>query len=59
MFSQDLNAPIQTYKSYKAEKFEKYLQRQKALIRGVKDSSLKEEDKKLLIKKMIELSSMP
>lgn len=42
-----------SYKSYKAQKFEKYVQRQRALVQGVKDSSLKEEDKRALIDKML------
>lgn len=43
----------QSYKSYKAQKFEKYVQRQKALVQGVKDSSLKEEDKIKLLDQML------
>jgi len=46
---------LQTYKSYKAEKFEKYKQRQLALIQGVKESSLRSEDKIALLNLMIEL----
>lgn len=42
-----------SYKAYKAEKFNKYINRQMALVQGVKESSLKEEDKKALINKMI------
>ena len=43
---------VPKYSSYKKQWFEKYLQRQKALLQGVKDSSLKEEDKKALIEQM-------
>lgn len=55
MLANDSSYPIQTYKSYKGEKFEKYIQKQKAVISGVNQSSLKQEDKKALLMKMREL----
>lgn len=41
-----------SYKSYKAEKFEKYKSRINALCQGVNESSLKTEDKEKLYKEM-------
>jgi uncharacterized membrane protein len=46
--------PLPSYKSYKAQRYEKALSRIKALKQSVIDSSLKEEDKKKLLQKMKE-----
>jgi len=37
------------YKRYKAEKFEKNKQKVRLILSGIKDTSLKDADKKLLI----------
>lgn len=42
-----------TYKSYKAEKINKNINRQMALVTGVLDSSLNDADKIALLKSMI------
>lgn len=47
-----VNEKLPSYKSYKAQKFEKAISRIKALKQSVLESSLKEEDKKILIDKM-------
>jgi hypothetical protein len=52
MIEWDTIKPIQTYKSYKAEKTHKYLERVRALRRGVFDSSLKDDDKRTLLEQM-------
>lgn len=52
MMCPNYNEKIPTYKSYKAEKFEKAIARTKALRQSVIDSSLKEEDKKSLLNRM-------
>lgn len=54
MMCPDYTEKVPKYKSYKAEKFHKTLERLKALVSSVVDSSLKDEDKKALIKKMKE-----
>jgi len=52
MMCPDFKQPVPKYKSYKAERFEKYKSRIEALCNGVRDSSLKDEDKRGLYKEM-------
>lgn len=49
------NKPIQSYKSYKAEQFNKKLEKARGLVNSINDTSLKPEDKKILIQKIKEL----
>jgi len=42
----------QTYKSFKAQKFEKAIARIKALRQSILDSSLKEDDKASILQQM-------
>jgi DNA-binding transcriptional regulator GbsR (MarR family) len=44
-----------SYKSFKAEKFHKALERTRALVKSVHESSLKDEDKRKLLKEMREI----
>lgn len=44
-----------SYKSYKAEQFNKKIEKQRQLLNSILDTSLKAEDKLLLKKKLMEL----
>ena len=46
---------LPTYKSYKAEKFHKTLERMRALVRSVNDSSLNDVDRRKLFQQMREI----
>lgn len=50
----DCIEPVPKYKSFKAAKFTKTLERIRALVNSVHDSSLKDDDKRALLKQMRE-----
>jgi hypothetical protein len=49
------DTPVRSYKPYKNEQFAKKLDKMRNLIKSVHETSLKDDDKKLLIKKMKDL----
>lgn len=55
MHSLCFNERVPSYKSFKSEKFHKALERTRALVKSVHESSLKDEDKRKLLKEMKEL----
>jgi len=54
MMCPDYTEKVPAYKSYKAQKFNKALERIRAIVSSVHDSSLKDEDKRALLKKIRE-----
>jgi len=50
-------APIETYKSYKAKKFKKYEDRIVQLLKGISSLSLNKEDKARLLNKLKQVST--
>jgi len=52
MMFPDINTPPPSYKSYKNARFEKYKSRIDSLCHGVRETSLKDDDKKKLYKEM-------
>jgi hypothetical protein len=55
MMCPDYKEKVPSYKSYSAEKFHKALERTRALVQSVNDSSLKDDDKRKLLKQMREV----
>lgn len=46
---------VPSYKSHKNTVFNKYLAKTRVLKQGIKDNSLKEGDKKKLVRQMVEI----
>lgn len=55
MLMPDLHSPPRSYKSYKAEQFNKKIEKMKTLIRSIDESSLKFDDKQTLKHKLKDL----
>lgn len=55
MMEHDYGKPQQTYKSYKAEQFNKKIEKQRHLLNSILDTSLTPEDKERLKAKLKEL----
>lgn len=47
--------PVKSYKSYKASKFNEYPEKAKKIILGIKETSLKDGDKKNLLKEILKI----
>lgn len=55
MMCPDHNEMLPTYKSFKARKFNEYPEKAKKIIRGIRESSLKEGDKQNLLKEILKI----
>ena len=51
----NFSQPLRSYKSYKNDKFNKYLAKARNICRAIDDLSLNEEDKKKLKKEIREI----
>lgn len=55
MMIEDMHTPPKTYKNYKAEQFNKKLEKMRQLLNSILDTSLTKPDKELLKDKLKEL----